>query len=411
MLNYKIMLYKHKTLKDGTHPVLLQIVHNEKPKRYSILQPCSPNQWDKDKSSYTQKMPNHRSLNMLLTKEKQKVDDIILELTKSDKPFTFEVFDRLYKGTTKPKNLYEFIQDTLILELVERGKIGNSNVYKDTLRALKSYKGDAVKLQLEDVDYNFLKGFEHFLFTRNCGKGGISVYMRTLRAIINEGINRGYLHKDSYPFTTAQAKTGKYDISKLKSAFNPRGLAIAEMNKIKNFDSDFNSHLRKAHFYFLFSYYCYGMNFTDMAFLEWTKIKANRIEYKRKKTGTVFSIVINEPIQILLDYFRSLQQENAKYIFPILNDENYKTPQSKNDRIKKSLKEYNLHLKQMQKLLEIEEKLTSYTARHTALQTLKDKKVSVENIQELAGHQDLKTTKHYLKSLPSGELDHFNILL
>ncbi|HQX43461.1 MAG TPA: phage integrase SAM-like domain and Arm DNA-binding domain-containing protein, partial [Saprospiraceae bacterium] len=257
MLNSKILLYKHKTLKDGTHPVLLQIVHNEKPKRYTIGKTCMPNQWDIDKSSYTPKMPNYRLLNMILTKEKKKVDDIIIELENSGKPFTFELFDRLYKGTTKPKDLYEFIQGTLILELEEKGKSGNSNVYKDTLRALKSYKGNIAKLQLEDIDYNFLIGFEHFLIKRNCGYGGISVYMRTLRAIINAGINRGYLHKDSYPFTTTQGKTAKYDISKLKSAYNPRGLAIAEMVKIKNFDSDLNSHLRKAHFYFLFSYYCY----------------------------------------------------------------------------------------------------------------------------------------------------------
>lgn len=405
------MLYKHKTLKDETHPVLLQIVHNEKPKRYTIAKPCMLNQWDKDRSCYNLKMPNFRNLNMLLTKEKSKVDKIVTELAKSDKPFTFEVFDRLYKGTTKPKNLYEFIEDTLILELEEKGKSGNSNVYKDTLRALKSYKGNMTRLQFEDIDYNFLIGFEHFLIKRNCGYGGISVYMRTLRAIINSGINRGYLQKDYYPFTTIQAKTGKYDISKLKSKFNPRGLTITEMDKIKNFDSDLNSHLKKDHFYFLFSYYCYGMNFTDMAFLEWTKIKANRIEYNRKKTGREFSILITESIQILLDHFHSLKQVKSKYIFPILDDEIYKTPRSKNDRIKKSLKEYNLHLKQIQKILEIEEKLTSYTARHTALQTLKDKKVSVETIQELAGHQDLQTTKHYLKSLPSGELDYVNEFL
>ena len=88
-----------------------------------------------------------------------------------------------------------------------------------------------------------------------------------------------------------------------------------------------------------------------------------------------------------------------------------KTPTSKNDRIKKSLKEFNLDLKQIQKLLNIEEKLTSYSARHTSFQALRDKNVPVEDISELAGHQDLKTTKHYIKSLPSRILDYVNDLL
>ena len=112
-----------------------------------------------------------------------------------------------------------------------------------------------------------------------------------------------------------------------------------------------------------------------------------------------------------MDSFRSLQQIKTNYIFPILNDKVHKTPTSKNDRIKKSLKEFNLDLKQIQKLLNIEEKLTSYSARHTSFQALRDKNVPVEDISELAGHQDLKTTKHYIKSLPSGKLDYVNDLL
>ncbi|MBK8641754.1 MAG: phage integrase SAM-like domain-containing protein [Saprospiraceae bacterium] len=40
-------------------------------------------------------------------------------------------------------------------------RIGNKNVYLDTLRALKAYKSTN-SLQPEDIDYNFLKGFEHF---------------------------------------------------------------------------------------------------------------------------------------------------------------------------------------------------------------------------------------------------------
>lgn len=409
MATSKILQYRHKTLKDGTHPIVLQIIHNEKAKRYSIARPCLPEQWNPNKEIYGSKMPNYKNLNFLLTKERKKVNDIITKLTDSEKPFTFEALDRLYKGIARPTSLYGFIE-TLILELAEKGRIGNKNVYLDTLRALKAYKSTN-SLQPEDIDYNFLKGFEHFLTKRGTGNGGISVYMRTLRAIINEAINRSYLHRDFYPFTKSKDEKGKYNIRKLKSKYNPRGLSLLDIEKIKLFDTDLNSHLRRSQFYFLFSYFSGGMNFTDMAYLESKEIRGERINYNRRKVNTGLSVYISEPIRNILDYFVSIKPTENNYIFPILDSEIHKSPQQQKDRIKKCLKEYNLNLKEIQRQLGIQDNLTSYSARHSFAQTLKNKGVSHEIISQKLGHADLKTTNHYLKRLPDDDIDKVDQLL
>ena len=95
--------------------------------------------------------------------------------------------------------------------------------------------------------------------------------MRTLRAAINEGIRRDYMDKDFYPFSTAQNRNG-YSISHLKSKASPRALSTEDMEKIKNFPSDENPHLKQSFHFFLFSYYLRGINFKDLALLKWTDI-------------------------------------------------------------------------------------------------------------------------------------------
>ncbi len=396
------MLYKHKTLKDKTHPIMLQLVHMEKAKRYTIAKSCKTEQWNNSKGMYNSKMPNYQALNVSINKIRNKTDKILTTIENSGKPFTFDTFDRHYKGVEKPSSLYNFIE-TLITEMEHTGRIGNRNIYKSTLSALKKFK-PSMNTQLEDVDYKFLVGFQNFMFSIGSGKGGLSVHMRTLRAIINEAIKRGFLDKELYPFSTNQSNG--YKVSELKSDYNPRSLSEIDMDKIKHFDSDLNTHLRKPHLYFLFSYYSGGMSFVDMAHLRWSDIVGNRINYKRKKVHTAFSININEHMKEILDYFKMENQKPDQYIFPILDSKIHKNPLLQNLQVRNISRDYNRRLKVIQKMLGIEQNLTSYVARHTYAQTLKRKGHSLEVIQAKLGHSDLSTTKAYINKIAVNELDY-----
>lgn len=67
-------------------------------------------------------MPNYKVLNMLITNVRSKVELILSDMAKSDKPFTFEAFDKYYKGINKPIGLYSFIE-TIIEELEKKVKL------------------------------------------------------------------------------------------------------------------------------------------------------------------------------------------------------------------------------------------------------------------------------------------------
>jgi integrase len=108
--------------------------------------------------------------------------------------------------------------------------------------------------------------------------------------------------------------------------------------------------------YFLFSYFCQGMSFADMAHLKWDNIMNGRIYYKRIKTirtsqnPKVISIKIAEFIEDILAVFRKQGSQADDYIFPILKKGMQpvtikNTIRSKRKKFKGSLKKKSTHIK------------------------------------------------------------------
>ncbi|WP_350286136.1 tyrosine-type recombinase/integrase [uncultured Croceitalea sp.] len=75
------------------------------------------------------------------------------------------------------------------------------------------------------------------------------------------------------------------------------------------------------------------------------------------------------------------------------------------------LRRYNIGLKEIAKKCGIEERLTSYVSRHSFATHAMFKKVPLEAISAMMGHNKLSTTQIYLKSLPSNILDSYQLEL
>jgi site-specific recombinase XerD len=101
----------------------------------------------------------------------------------------------------------------------------------------------------------------------------------------------------------------------------------------------------------------------------------------------------------ILEYYRKQpSHEDNKYIFPILN-ETHATALSKSYRLKKIRSQYNKALDEVATLAGLNINLTSYVARHTFANVLKQGGADKSMIQEAMGHEDMKTTEIYLADL------------
>ena len=155
---------------------------------------------------------------------------------------------------------------------------------------------------------------------------------------------------------------------------------------------------------FLFSYYAWGMNVTDITRLRWDiNIQGDYIVYSRTKTRftKTFRIPVIEPLQEILDICKEYSPKG--YVFPILSN-SIKDPNKQYTRIKTETRDTNKILKEIGSDLGIETPITTYVARHTFASILKRKGTTASIIKEMMGQTKEETTEIYLKNFENDTL-------
>lgn len=391
------IIQRTKALSNGLYPIFLRVTKDRKSKFISLNLSCEKSQWNETKSEFRKSYPNFRQRNHSLIEVKNRAEKIISDVIAKGEDVTLHKFEELFfdfkkGGKTAVKDFWE----EKIKSLVKSKSVGNARAYRDTKNSFFKFVGEKRTYYFNDITPELLNKYEVFLRSNDGTDGGISVKMRTIRALYNDAIEEDVASKEQYPFKT-------YKISRLKNANNKRALNIEDIDKIKKLDISKHVDLIDSRNYFIFSYYTRGMNFYDMMLLEWKNIEVDKIIYTRRKTKGTFSIKIVEPVQEILDYYKN-DTPKTKYIFPILTS-NDLTPMQIEHRKDKTLKKFNRDLKRIAEICKIGTKITSYVARHSFATNLKQKGVSTDIISEAMGHQNLAITQAYLKELENDVID------
>ena len=218
------------------------------------------------------------------------------------------------------------------------------------------------------------------------------MYMRTFRAIYNKAIHQGVVSADSYPFK-------KYKIKSEPTA--KRAISIEKIRRILNLELEPGTPLFNTRNYFLCSYLMNGISFIDMAFLKLDNIIDGRIQYRRQKTARYYDIKLTPQLSSIMDCYL-MGKDKTDYIFPIVKR---KEMQDQFKDIQWERKRYNKRLKEIAKLCEIEEHLTSYVSRHSMATNLILNDVPINALSKMLGHSDISTTEIYIKNLPTHIMD------
>jgi len=395
MASIKI-IQRTKEYKNGERPISLQIIKDRKQKQIALGYSCKKDQWSRTKTEFKKGVENYKQRNVILQEAKTRALKIIDEFRTEGKDFTLLEFEEKFRGIkrSQQKTICEFGSEK-VADLRKAGSIGNAFVYDETLKSFLKFIGNDTAV-FADMTPQKLNKYETYLRSRGGTDGGISVKMRTLRSLFNYAITAEAAKKENYPFDA-------YKIAKLKSKTQKRALTREQVRMIENFSTHEHPKLTDARNYFVFSYYTRGMNFVDMMLLKWSDIVGDRVYYKRAKTGGNFSVKIHEAVKPIIEYYK--QQNNpTSYIFPILLRDNL-APNQIDNRKKKVLAQYNKALKEIGKLLNIGDDLTSYTARHSYATNMKHAGASIAVISESMGHKNTEITEVYLKQFDNEVID------
>ncbi len=232
--------------------------------------------------------------------------------------FSLEAFDKAMGiGNAIDKSINVAFQ-TKIKQLAIDGRIGNSLAYQSALNSFERFAGTNILFTKVTVDW--LKKYERHQIETNHSPTTIGIYLRCLRAIINEAIRNGDLPSDFYPFGR-----GKYEIP--SAVGRKLALSFNDVQRVINFDCKGNENMECYRDLWTFSYLCNGANFNDILRLRHENIVGEEIYFVRGKTETTSKkikevvVYLHPKLKELIEKWGTVFDRNDphKYIFPYLN--------------------------------------------------------------------------------------------
>lgn len=402
----------------GLYAIRLRVC-KERQRRYFALKIFADDEyWDADNECFIvlknvrdkkQKEDNEqrKQYNYLLSCYRVQAQEIIDGFRRERIDWTLNQFADAFLNRSKQGKVKAYIENHINI-LRETGHIGNANCYASTLRILSHYDTKFSKRVFSEIDIKYVNGFDVFLQKRECKGNTRKYYFKALRSILNKAIQEKEATEKTYPFGK-----GGFQIAKLEEETEKRYLPVEYLNKIKDTPSE-SPQREYARKLFLLSYYCYGISFVDMAYLTKNNIvKLNNGEYivykrhkiQHQKNVKPIKIKITGEIQCLLDGLKEGAPTVDDFIVPIATISGY-TGEKLYNHIRFRYKKYNNYLADLANELEITDiKLTTYVSRHTMAMMLQRNDVAREQISQMLGHSDMKTTNTYLDSFDTTVID------
>ena len=414
MATFKLLLHSANKRKNGSYPVSLRITKNMKHKYISLGLYGKKEEWDEKSERFRcdkRVCPNYKEYNARLVQLLARVQNVELDFEHDKIDWTLNQFESEFLGMSRQGKVYDYFMRQ-VENLKATKHIGNAKVYERTLRMLAKYDPKIKERVFSELDIKYINRFNLEMEKDGCCGNTRKYYLKTLRAVMNRAIKEHEASSKTYPF----GKNG-FEIGCLEEETEKRYLQPKDLELLKN-SPQTNFVLERARMLFLFSYYCYGMSFVDMAKLTTENIVVSEgiehIVYKREKTKNVKNmkpliIPVTPALKDILEWFKQNISLVGKYLLPIITKD-YDGEQLY-DHIRTRYQRLNNNLKKLGKILGIEKNLTTYVSRHTMAMTLQGNDVSRETISAVLGHRDIKTTMTYLDSLSQNVLDRVAMLL
>ena len=397
MINYKTngisiaLVRKTKSGDGGISRIFWRVTYKQKQKYFFTGYLFSENEWE---DLTNRDLRKHKDTKDTLQKYFDKTLKRIVDNLSENNNFSFEALNQRL-GKSDVENVNDAFQYK-IDKLKSEDRIGNSTIYQTAKNSLESYKGK--NILFTDITVQFLSKYEKHLSDNEVKTATISLYMRTLRAIINnEG--KPFLKDDAYPFGK-----GKYLIKNSKGA-KKLALTLKQIRQIEQFDckDQLTEFCRDL---WLFSFYASGINCTDIFRVKYSDIvlgELNFVRYKTRNTKsdeTYISVPILEPMKGFIQKYGN--KSKSGYIFPFI--ENCKTEAERRKIIFNLTNDSNKRIKAICKELKNDDGtltipnydlVNNYTARHSYATILNGMGVPESYIGQQLGHSEQTVTQGY----------------
>ena len=363
--------YYLKNVKAGDEaPLYLKISHDYK-SALLLVGKIRPEDWDAEHQTYTGRNFGLRThIKSLATQ----AVDIITDLRYSGELATMTAGDivgriRQEAFGEKPKKKGGDFLNALKDYRDNCFKPGTREVYDRTVKALTAFDASIDERSFNGINRAYLERFE-----RHCRDtmtiNSIAILLRNIRTVFNKAIDDG--KTDFYPFRAFKIKQEETR----KRALTAEQLAwILNLLPLPGYE--------EARDIFMLSFYLIGINLADLLAAKKTSVKNGYLNYRRAKTGRLYSVKIEpEAADLIRKYAGKSHLVNGL--------ERYATENSYLSKINKRLKYLGCPRGKRGKILGEGQfpDLSTYWARHTWATIAYEIGVPVDIIGQALGHSD-----------------------
>ena len=309
-------------------------------------------------------------------------------------------FIRLFKSETElfqfNKTSIKIFFDKKIDEALSEERVGTYKYYKQCWNSLEKYSPN---LYFEEINEKWLKNYQLKLKKNGNANATVSLRLRCLKIMFNEAIRSGFISEKYYPFknistgSTVKSKSVLYPVQ-LKKLWEYKPKTLRES---------------RAKAYWFFCYFSNGINFKDMAYLQWKNLNGDTLTFIRQKTKRTASgskeirVHINVEMKKIITDWKNRNSNAEDYVFPIIKDLTDCLEMEKG--VIKMKRICNKKLSAIGKELGFEVHLCLNLARHSFATMLKISGTPIAFISDAMGHATSTTTEHYLKSIPDENME------
>ena len=286
--------------KDGTYTVKFNVRHIG---QQLISTDFSCTKEERNGTEFNRRCANYKAKNMALHAAEQKIHLLLMDLEAKGELVSMSdsklksCIKELISAKESQKSSDKLLTEVLVEFMGKKTNAGTKTVYRTTLNKLNTFDPSAT---VNSIDRRWLERFEAWM-AETMKVNAYAIHLRNIRSVINYAIDEEYTV--NYPFRKFQIKH-----EQTRKRFVP----LDKLRLLRDYPCE--EYQERYRDIFLLMVYLIGVNAADLFTARHQDVINGRLEYKRAKTGKLYSIKIEPEAQALLDKYRG-----EKYLLNILD--------------------------------------------------------------------------------------------
>ena len=359
---------------DGKYTIKIKVsLRNKRGFLINTTLRVEASQWDKARGKVINH-PRKNEYNSRIAYKVTQVEMAVLDLEQSGEIYRLQpadiklkVEDKMGRVSSPDNSFMDYLS-----RMIENAASTNTKLsYQYAFNQIHDFV-DGRPVRFEDVNYNWLSNFQKYLSEKKIAVNSQWLIFSKIKSTYNAAITAEKVDANLYPFRKFKFK---------QEPTRKRSLTIEDMRLIRDWPC--SGAKEESRDLFMLIFYLAGINIVDLSRL--TEVtKTGYVEYKRTKTGKLYTIKVYPEAQQLIDKYKT-----DNLLIGKLCPNSYKV----------LTKKCNEHLK---KTFVVDGKplfpdISTYWARHTFATIAAELDIPKETIAATLGHGGNDVTDIYIK--------------